>query len=57
VQNAVIKAIWLKFGLDGATKKRLVRFIGNNENWGKRMVLVPAEACADCRDLTQAKHH
>ena len=32
-------------------------FIGNNENWGKRMALVPAEACADCRDLTQAKHH
>ena len=56
-QNAVIKEIMADFGLEGATKKRLVRFIGNNENWDKRMTLVPAEAGADCRDLTRAKHH
>jgi len=37
-QNAVIKEIMAEFGLEGATKKRLVRFIGNNENWDKRMI-------------------
>jgi len=37
-QNAVIKEIMADFSLEGATKKRLVRFIGNNENWDKRMI-------------------
>ena len=37
-QNAVIKEIMAEFGLEGVTKKRLIRFIGNNENWDKRMI-------------------
>jgi len=31
-QNAVIKEIMADFGLEGVTNKRLIRFIGNNEN-------------------------
>ena len=27
-----------EFGLEGVTKKRLIRFIGNNENWDTRMI-------------------
>ena len=37
-QNAVIKEIMAEFGLEGATKKRLIRFIGNKENWDRRMI-------------------
>lgn len=37
-QNAVIKEIMADFGLEGVTKKRLIRFIGNNENWDTRMI-------------------
>ncbi|MCD6207609.1 MAG: hypothetical protein J7J06_06415 [Methanosarcinales archaeon] len=37
-QNAVIKEIMAEFGLEGVTKKRLIRFIGNKENWDRRMI-------------------
>jgi len=37
-QNAVIKKIMADFGLEGVTKKRLIRFIGDNENWGRRII-------------------
>jgi len=37
-QNAVIKEIMADFGLEGVTKKRLIRFIGDNENWDRRMI-------------------
>ena len=37
-QNALIKELMAAFGLEGVTKKRLIRFIGNNENWDTRMI-------------------
>ena len=37
-QNAVIKEIMADFGLEGVTKKRLIRFIGDKENWDRRMI-------------------
>ena len=37
-QNAVIKKIMTDFGFEGVTKKRLIRLIGDNENWGRRMI-------------------
>jgi hypothetical protein len=37
-QNAVIKEIMADFGLEGVTKKRLIRFIGDKENWDTRMI-------------------
>ena len=36
-QNAVIKKIMADFGLEGVTKERLIRFIGDKENWDRRM--------------------
>jgi hypothetical protein len=38
VQNAVIREIMADFGLEGVTKKRLVWFVGDNENWDRRMI-------------------
>jgi len=55
-QNAVIKEIMAEFGLEGATKKRLVRFIGNNENWDKRMIGYRLKR-AQIRETYEAKHH
>ena len=37
-QNVVIKEIMTDFGLEGVTKKRLIRLIGDNENWDTRMI-------------------
>ncbi len=45
-----------EFGLWVSRRSGSVGIIGDNENWDKRMTLVPAEASADCRDLTRAKH-
>ncbi|MCD6145149.1 MAG: hypothetical protein J7J03_01940 [Methanosarcinales archaeon] len=55
-QNAVIKEIMADFGLEGATKKRLVRFIGNNENWDKRMIRYRLKR-ALIAETYAAKHH
>ena len=55
-QNAVIKEIMADFGLEGATKKRLVRFIGNNENWDKRMIGYRLKR-ALIAETYAAKHH
>ena len=56
-QNAVIKEIMAEFGLEGATKKRLGRYHREHRELGSADDWVPTEAGADCRDLTQAKHH
>jgi hypothetical protein len=50
-QNAVIKEIMADFGLEGVTKKRLGRYHQERE-LGYTDDRVPAQASADCRDLT-----
>jgi len=56
VQNAVIKEIMAEFSLDGDTKKRIIRFIGNNENWNKRMIEYRLKR-ALIAETYAAKHH
>ena len=56
-QNAAIKEIMADFSLDGVTKKRLGKYHRGQRELGLADDRVPAEAGADCRDATQAKHH
>ncbi|MEA1864553.1 MAG: hypothetical protein U9N46_05060 [Euryarchaeota archaeon] len=53
----MIKEIMADFGLEGVTKKRLGRYHREQRELGPADDWVPAEAGADCRDLTRAKHH
>ena len=55
-QNALIKELMAAFGLEGVTKKRLIRFIGNNENWDKRMIGYRLKR-ALIAETYAAKHH